>query len=168
MLVLDATVLINFGGIGAFEILKQLVTSQLIAVEEVVDEVRRPPASTRLRQALDNGWIRRHRLATDEELAWVVNLNSRSPRLDNGELASLAACFANGWDFASDDRDARRMVSVVGIDPPITVTGTIGLLLSAIRHDVIDVANAESKCEQMVAGGFRSPVGRLADFLEPR
>jgi predicted nucleic acid-binding protein len=164
MLVLDATVLINFGGVEAIELLGQSVDTKLVAVDAVIDEVRDPPASNQLGHALDAGWILRHSPLTDEELERLADLRRSAPRLGRGELESLAVCLVSGWDFASDDRDARKLVSVVDDGWRITVTGTIGLLVRLVRRGVVDFVVAESLFRGMVAGGFRAPVARLADL----
>lgn len=146
--------------------LRQSVDTQLIAVEAVLDEVHLPPAFAAVRHALDIGLIHRHRLSTADELAWLAGLRSHGPRLGAGEVESLAACFANGWDFASDDRDARRMASSVETDHRIVVTGTIGMHVRAVRREIVDPATAELLFQEMVARGFRAPVSRLLDLLQ--
>jgi predicted nucleic acid-binding protein len=48
---------------------------------------------------------------------------------------------------------------------PITITGTIGIILTAVRSGVIEMTTAEMVYQEMLAAGFRAPVRRLADWL---
>jgi predicted nucleic acid-binding protein len=138
---------------------------QLLVVDEVISEVRRPPAAPELRRALDFDWFQRYSLSSDEEYGWISELRQRTPRLGPGEVASLAACLVNNWAFATDDRDARRLASSIRRDRPVAVTGTIGLLVSAVRRGVIDLSSAETVYQAMIDEGFRTPIERLADLL---
>jgi predicted nucleic acid-binding protein len=107
--VFDATVLLNFGRRQALWMIKQTFPAPRIVVEEVVAEILYPPeAVDELHAAMAAGWLRLHRISSDAEVIAVEELRQRTPRLGPGESASLAACLANGWAFASDDRDARR------------------------------------------------------------
>jgi predicted nucleic acid-binding protein len=90
-------------------------------------------------------------------------LREQMPRLGAGESGSLAACVANGWALASDDRDARRVASSRGVP----VTGTTGILLRAVRLDLIDLDTAESVFQRRIAGGYHAPVARLAELFPP-
>ena len=163
-LVLDATVLINFGVVRGFWLLRASVSAPIRVVEEVVAEIRSSPAREELRQAMADGWLRRHRLTSPDERQWFADLARQTPRLGAGERASLAACLAHGWTLATDDRDARRLAGKVGADRGVAVTGNIGLLLNAIDAGVVDLDAAEALYRTMIDQGFRAPFDRLADL----
>jgi predicted nucleic acid-binding protein len=72
----------------------------------------------------------------------------------------------NNWTFASDDRDARRLASSIHGDQPVAIMGTIGLMVSAVHRGVTDLASAEIMYQAMIAGGFHTPIERLADLFD--
>ena len=74
--------------------------------------------------------------------------------LGRGEASCIAAARGRGGAFASDDRVAREAARSRGVP----VTGTIGLLLAAVRRDLVDPEEADAILERMVRHGFRSPV----------
>jgi predicted nucleic acid-binding protein len=163
--VLDTTVVLYFGRLEALWVIQQGLTDPKTVVDEVVAELRRPPvAVNQLHAAMTDGWLRRHVLSTDAELEAHAALHQQRPRLGAGEAASLATCIANGWALASDDQDARRVATT----RTVPVTGTIGILLRAIRREVLGVAPAEELLQLMIEAGYRSPVTHLADLLDRR
>lgn len=160
--VIDSTVLLNFGKTETLWIANRALVDPKMIVEEVRAEILRPASVVaQLREALADGWLQLHRVSSDAEHSAMGGLRQQIPRLGAGECASLAACLANGWALASDDRDARRVAG--SLDVPIT--GTTGILLRAIRRETIDVATAEGVFERMIAAGYHAPVVRLADLL---
>lgn len=162
--VIDSTVLLNFGKLGTLWIADRALLESKVIVEEVQAEILRPPiAVSQLRDALEDGRIHLHRITAEAEHSAMHTLREQTPRLGAGECGSLAACIANGWALASDDRDARRVASSRGVP----VTGTTGVLLRAVRLDVIDFETAESVFQRMIAGGYHAPVTRLAELLPP-
>jgi predicted nucleic acid-binding protein len=162
--VLDSTVVLNFGRFEALWVVDRALLDHKVVVTEVVEEILRPPLAVKqIRVALADDWLGLHRVATGGELAWLGSHRQQMPRLGAGEAASLAACLMHGWAFASDDQDARRFAAARSI----SVTGTIGILLRAIRLESIDNYAAEELLRQMIAAGYRSPIDRLADLLDP-
>ncbi|HEY7035391.1 MAG TPA: DUF3368 domain-containing protein [Thermomicrobiales bacterium] len=163
--VLDTTVLLYFGRFESLWIIKHALIDPKLVVDEVVAELLRPPtAVNQLQAALTDGWLRRHPLSSDAELASLEALHQQRPRLGSGEAGGLAACIANGWALVSDDQDARRVATTHGVP----VTGTIGTLLRAIRREIIEVDPAEALLRRMIEAGYRSPVAQLANLLDCR
>jgi predicted nucleic acid-binding protein len=166
MLVLDATVLINLGGVRALWILRDSVDAEIVVVDEVASEILREPAITDLRMAIEDHWIRRHHLVTDDELALFARLRQRYPHLGVGETASLAVCIANDWVFASDDLTARRVATAETAPTPVGMSGTITVLLNAVERSVLDWTTAENLYARMLDRGYRAPFSRLSDALQ--
>lgn len=81
--------------------------------------------------------------------------------LGRGEASCIAAAAARCGVFASDDAAARRAAAAAGV----RVTGTIGLLVAAVRDGVLDEAAAERVHRSMCAAGFHSPVHVLKGLL---
>jgi predicted nucleic acid-binding protein len=80
--------------------------------------------------------------------------------LDEGERSCLAIAIPRkGW-LASDDLKAR----LVGKQYGIGVTGTIGALQEALKHQILDVRTANALLKKMIAAGYRSPVDDLGNL----
>jgi predicted nucleic acid-binding protein len=165
-LVLDATVLLNFGRVAAFWLMARAAPGPLLVLDEVVAEVRHPlVAVDQLREAIVDGRIRRHTLTTEAETAWRAELRQRTPSLGTGEAASLAACLANGWAFATDDRRARALATSLSTERVLPLSGTLGILAQAVAAGIVDLPSGEQLLEQMIATGYRAPALRLSDLL---
>lgn len=65
-----------------------------------------------------------------------------------------------GFIFACDDRLARREAAFLGVK----LTGTIGIILKAVRKQIIDNKVADRILTKMVAQGFYSPVKSISDI----
>jgi|SRR5215217_1722095 len=160
--VIDSTVVLNFGKAESLWIVDQALIETKMVVEEVKAEILHPASVvSQLRDALAGGWLHLHRLSLDAEHAAMEALRQQRPRLGDGECASLAVCVAYGWALASDDRDARRVAASRGVP----VTGTTGILLRAVRRELIELPMAESVFERMIAAGYHAPVTRLSDLM---
>jgi len=162
--VLDATVLLNYGRFEALWIPQRSLPPDRIVVPQVVAEVVYPPEAVRaLGSTITEGRLRVHHSPSSEaEFAAVEELRQTRPRLGPGELASLAACLACSWSFASDDREAR----LIAQDRGIVLTGTMGILIGAVEDGIVDLAHAESLFRKMIGAGYRAPVRRLADLID--
>jgi predicted nucleic acid-binding protein len=167
VLILDATVIINFGAMEALPLIHQVLARPILVADEAAAEIRHPPSAVeQLHQAIADGWLRRHRLATVEEFTWLAELQQRAPSAGAGEIASIAACLANGWSFATDDRRARILAATAAEGRKVEVTGTVGILVSAVRLRVIDRSEAERLYQGMIAAGCHGPVRRLSEALD--
>jgi len=153
--------LINFGRTSAFSLLKELYAGEAIVVEEVIEETVDPETSRALEEALDEGWMERHSLTELEELSLFGEL---SERLHSGEAATLAAAKVNGWRVAVDERVARRIAKE---KLQLTVTGTIGILVRAVRQKLCTVEEADRYLQLMIERArYYSPVESIREVLE--
>ena len=82
------------------------------------------------------------------------------PSLGAGEASCLAVAYHRQAILATDDAKARKIARQWNLK----ITGTIGILLAAVRQDRITLPEANRLLEQMMAAGFRSPVSDLADI----
>jgi predicted nucleic acid-binding protein len=112
-------------------------------------------AGVNLRQLPSDCW---RKLAvvdlTKEETAVSDQLH---PSLGAGERTCIAVAFRRNGLFVSDDYDARRQAQKWGIP----VTGSIGILLLAIRQERISLDSGNELLAQLIASGFRSPINKL-------
>lgn len=111
-----------------------------------------------IREALHEGWIREVTLNSNEEKTLFESL---SVSMGSGEASSIAAAKVRGFVFACDDRVARREAALL----QVTLTGTIGIILRAIREDVISVQTADDALNLMIRHGFYAPVSSIREIL---
>lgn len=107
-----------------------------------------------IKKALGEGWIQEIHPSSPDEKELFETL---SFSLGLGEASSLALAKARGWLFASDDWAARREASRLGV----ALTGTIGILLKALRGKLLKADQAERVLKRMIEKGFYSPVRSL-------
>lgn len=158
--VLDATVLINFGGVRRMAWLGLFEGTQIIAVREAVDEVRRLPERDEVEHAIESGLIHLHTLRSVPELTLFGAFVGQG--LGRGEAATLAAAEAHGWQVGTDDRHARSLV--LARRGRECLTGTLGLLITLVRAGAVSLDEADRGLRSMVARGYRSPVFDLRGF----
>jgi predicted nucleic acid-binding protein len=59
--------------------------------------------------------------------------------------------------FACDDRLARSEAVRLGVP----LTGTVGILIKAVRNGVLDFKKANAVLKKMIAAGFYAPIKRI-------
>jgi predicted nucleic acid-binding protein len=161
--VFDTCVISNFALAGAFGILESLYRNKARITNFVAAEILRGIQSGHSRLeaipgAVRAGWLREVGLRSREDKFLFESL-SRS--LGLGEASSIAVAKRRGFVFASDDRVARAEAVRLGMP----VTGTLGILVKAIREDVCDLRTADVYLVKMIEAGFFSPVRSLGEFL---
>ena len=75
-----------------------------------------------------------------------------------GESSCLALAAQRGYVFACDDRMARSEA----VRLKIPLTGTVGILIKAVRISAIDLKKANTILKRMVQAGFYSPMTKIA------
>jgi predicted nucleic acid-binding protein len=75
----------------------------------------------------------------------------------DGESSCLALAAQRGYVCACDDRLARSEAVRLGIP----LTGTVGILIKAVRIGVIDLKKANAVLKRMIAAGFCAPLARI-------
>ncbi len=165
--VFDTTLLSNFAIVEQVALLETLYRGRacttLMVVEELhqglyagyhqlqtVEQILTPLHST--------GWLPVLSLDLAEEKKLYAQL---SPPLASGEASCLALALARGLVLGSDDLAARRMAS----GRNVRLTGTIGILIRAVREEYWSLARANEILAQMIALRYRSPVARLDDLI---
>jgi predicted nucleic acid-binding protein len=161
--VFDTCAISNFALAGAFGILESIYRNKARITNFVAAEILRGIQSGHSRLeaipgAVRAGWLREVGLRSREDKFLFESL-SRS--LGLGEASSIAVAKRRGFVFASDDRVARAEAVRLGMP----VTGTLGILVKAIREDVCDLRTADVYLVKMIEAGFFSPVRSLGEFL---
>jgi len=96
---------------------------------------------------------------TAEETAVAHQL---APRLGAGERSCIAVAHCRNGILASDDADARRAAQAYNIP----LTGTIGILLLAMRQKRITLAAGNQLLNTLIQMGYRAPVTSLDAFSQ--
>lgn len=114
-----------------------------------------------IQDALDEGWLEEASLLTKEERAVFRSL---SVSLGLGEASSISVAKVRGFLFACDDRTARKEAGLLGIK----LTGTLGILMKAVRERVIGFRDGDRILAGMKAGGYYSTIRSLRDIGDTR
>ena len=162
-IVLDCRVVSNFALAGAMGVLESLYKGKAHITGFVAAEVLRGIQAGHARlgavpDAVRAGWLREAGLETGEEKRLFESL---SRPLGLGEASSIAVAKARGYVFASDDRVGRAEAAALGV----RLTGTLGILVKAVRAGACDLAAADGYLNKMIEAGFFSPIGSLREIV---
>lgn len=166
-IVFDNTVLSNFALADQLSILESLYRGRACTTLMVVEEIWRGieagytnllPLESILHPLSPSGWMDIFELTSDREQTLFIDLLST---LDSGEAACLALAVERGLILASDDLAVRRAATRLGVK----LTGTVGILLRAIREEMIPLQAANHILGRMIAQRYRAPVERLDDLI---
>lgn len=165
--IFDTVVLSNFAKAGQLELLQKMYPATACCSGFVVAEVLRGLRQGHtdlelLAQLLADGWPRQDDLATPVERRHYASI---SVSLGDGESSCLALAAERGYVFACDDRLARSEAARLGI----LLTGTVGILIKAVRVGLIDLKKANQVLKLMITAGFYSPVKKISgEMVESR
>jgi predicted nucleic acid-binding protein len=163
-IVLDCCVVSNFALAGALGILEALSKDRAYLTDFVAAEIMRGiqaghSALAAIPKAVRAGWLRETGLRTADEKRLFESL-SRS--LGLGEASAIAVAKSRRFLFASDDRVARAEAAALRVP----LTGTLGILVRAVRTGVCDSRTADECLSRMVDAGFFSPVRSIREFVQ--
>ncbi len=137
----DATTLIALGAVGELDTLEAFDGTPIL-LATVETEVTTEPARTNLERAHERGVLQRRPsdIEFDDEQAKMVLEESEV----NGDVRLISAVLGHtdaGDDVAivSDDRRVRTVARGLGAE----VTGTIGVIVSAVEAGIYDVNRAK-------------------------
>jgi predicted nucleic acid-binding protein len=155
LVVLDNTVLTNFGIIHRADLVTNLWPGMACITPEVLSEYR---DGVQVAELPADIWdcLPVVKL-TSSEMALALSL---AHRLGAGERSCLAVAISRGALFASDDEDARRNAKRANAP----VVGTVGILIRNIQQNRVSLMDAQGLLDAMIAAGYRSPISRLDDY----
>jgi len=81
--------------------------------------------------------------------------------LHSGEASSLSIAYHRGWTFLTDDKAARKTGKALGI----SISGTLGVLLSLVKDNLVSLQTADVALQQMIKTGYYSPVISLHQII---
>jgi len=108
----------------------------------------------RIQAALREGWLKEIVLTSRKEKSLYETL---AVSLGLGEASSISVAKFRGFIFASDDRVARRQVSLLDVK----LTGTLGIFKRALRQKIIDLNEGNRILAKMIEKGFYAPMKSL-------
>lgn len=146
ILILDATVLINFLAVDRADLLGRLATPVLVT-EHVVGEVSGSYAEQRERLAiaLDAGLVTQIRITDLKELEEFAKLTSSKPSkrrtFGEGECSAIAVAVHRGYELGIDDKPAIKLVRTRY--PDVVIRQTFELVMELIRGNAVTVLEAD-------------------------
>lgn len=157
--IFDTCVLSNFALSGSLSLLKSLYPrsafiSDMVVLENLRGIQKGHAALSAVRRAVTEGWIREVSFSGPEEKRLFETL---SVSLGIGEASCIAIACRRGYVFACDDRAARKEAALCGV----RLTGSVGILVKAVRVGVVDLRKANGILKKMVDQGFYAPVEKL-------
>lgn len=168
-IIFDNTVLSNFALAQVFYLLQRLYQCRAFVGKAVQREIQVGIDSisesaivnnrTKLKeihQALDDGWLQSPSdeiKPNDNAVELRLTLEYRQ-RFGAGESEAMAIAHNRSWIFASDDGAARKFAKERGIK----LTGTLGILIKAVKSQILCLSLADTIHTQMMDEGYRSPL----------
>jgi predicted nucleic acid-binding protein len=166
--VVNTTVISNFAAVGGLDLLHGTAGPLCLPVQVYDEIVAGQMAGYAYYDGIEqhvapfvaDGWLHLVTL-TDDELSLFASL---PPHLHPAERTCLSIARQRGWGVLSDDRAARRQAFAWNIP----LSGTIGVLLLAIRDGRITVAHGNALLREMVGrASYRTPTMDLGELLSP-
>ena len=163
----NTTVLSNFAAVDRLDLIQQLHGRLYIPSEvheEILDGLEEgygfcASIDKQVYPFAEKGWIELVSLVDEEELRLFRSLPRR---LHRGEASCLAIARHRGWAFLTDDKLARAKAR----DWRIVVSGTLGVLVQAVKRGLLTAEGADELLQNMIARGYRSPYSSLQQSLE--
>ena len=131
--------------------------NRIFTTEEVKEELQQGEN----RGVLPKGnwrWIKVLKIETPQE-EFLFRLFSAS--LGKGESSCLSLATTRNLKMLTDDLDARRLAQRKGIP----VSGTIGVLIAAVRGGIISFDEGNLMLSKMIDKGYFSPFDKLNELL---
>ena len=153
----DNTILSNFVLIGREDILNKVFKNRFFTTEEVKEELEQGENRGVLPKG-DRRWIKVLKIDTPRE-EFLFRLFSAS--LGKGESSCLSLATTRNLKMLTDDLDARRLAQRKGIP----VSGTIGVLIAAVRRGIISLDEGNLMLSKMIDKGYFSPIETLDELL---
>lgn len=159
LVLVDANVLINLALVDRLDLLGSLLDLDFRAPQEVLSEVIREKG--RVGAALRRGYLKEMLLGEVEELALFVELRRM---MGPGEAACLAMAVQRGALVASDEKRVFRREAEARLGPR-RILNTPGLLLLAIRREILTIEEADELKGELEQQRFRMKFESFREIL---
>lgn len=163
--ILNTTILSNFARVGRLDLLQAVLGNVYISTEVYAEVQDGLAEGYEFYSALEElihlpegeQWLKLT-APTDEELHVFTNLLGA---LHRGEASCIAIAVSRGWAFLTDDAHARSTARNLNI----TVSGTLGILMRAVKDKHLTLVEGNGMLGQMIEAGYYSPYDNLAELL---
>jgi predicted nucleic acid-binding protein len=159
----DACILINLLHVQRLELLGAVPPYVFFVPREVLQEIEYPDQQAKLTEALQHGWIQETRLETVAELQAFTRANEQ---LGSGESACIALAEVRNWVLGTDDSKGAKWRKVIAAQG-IRVLNTPGILLLAIRQNVLNVQQADEIKDILEQNRFRMGFKSFQELMDP-
>jgi predicted nucleic acid-binding protein len=163
----NTTILSNFAAVNRLDLIKRLhgrlyVTNEVY--EEILDGLDEgydfyAAIDVQIYPFAKDGWIELVSMVAEDEFRLFRSLPRR---LHRGEASCLAIARHRAWALLTDDKLARETAHAW----EITVSGTLGVLVQAVKRRLLTAEEGNTLLKQMIARGYRSPYSSLQHLLE--
>jgi predicted nucleic acid-binding protein len=157
----DANVLINFIHIGQLDLLTELPGYEWVLPEDVLAEITDPVQREQLDRAVESQKLRVETITDPEDLVQYADLRRT---LGRGEAACIVLAARHGWLIASDEKGKFKRETAARLGPD-RIVNTAGLLVAAIRAELISVDAADSAKSTLEQHRFRLPFVSFRDII---
>jgi predicted nucleic acid-binding protein len=162
----NTTIISNFAAVGRLGLLCDVLERVFISTEiyaEIQDGLAGDSAfyegiEHHIHPFAADGWLRLTALEGDDELRLFGELPDA---LHRAEASCLAIAAHRGWALLTDDARARKAAH----NWNVVVSGTLGVLVQAVRRGLLTLEDADALLAEMIAAGYRSPYGSLAQLV---
>lgn len=158
--IFDSVTLSNFLLSRSRGILEKRYSKKGFLTTQVFDEVcagaHEASDLNQIHEMIRRGFFQVISLSVSEMKTYEALLN----HLGRGEASVIVSAKTQGAIVVTDDRAARAECSRLRIP----FTGTIGILLAAVRDKQIKLPEADAILLKMIAAGFYSPVRSISDI----
>lgn len=165
-IIFDTNVLSNFALTRQLPLLRSLYPESARCTGFVASEIMQGLRAGHtglvpLSESLLEGWPPQEHCDSRQERQLFAEL---SVSLGDGESSCIALAVSRSYVFACDDRLARREAERL----KVRLTGTVGILIKAVRIGSVDLAQANAIIKQMIKAGFYSPVKNITTEMAAR
>ena len=162
--VIDSSFLINFLALDRMDILGRLSRFRFHVVNHVSAEIRYEDQRRRQLTAVESGIVTKIEITEPGEVLLYDDLRRF---LGDGESASLAVAVSRRWVIAADEkgRFRRELFARLGKN---YLLDTVGALVTAIKADVITVAEAEALRTQLRENRFEIDTTPFDELLREK
>ena len=154
---LDNTVLLNFALVNQAELIREALGTTAATVREVFGGHLEGIRLDRIPE-YDWSWLQIFDLTDSERQTFEELCIS----LGAGEAACIAMAIERQYRVLTDDRAGRK----IALQKKCAVSGTLGILVRLVDLERLTLSQADKILEQMVAGGYRSPVSSLSELIQ--
>jgi predicted nucleic acid-binding protein len=167
ILILDASVLINFLKISRIDLLKKH-PSEIIITEHVRDEVTNffPEQLDLLNAAIADGTIMELVISDIQEISEIIKfrLERTQNRCGMGECSAAIAAKNRGYSLGIDDNPAIKTIKECF--PTLRIVRTQDLIVEMIQANILDVAGADKiKTEWEEKHRFKLKLSSFSELL---